>query len=263
MAALSCHFHAFIATAVMLLAAETWANETPVSTSAAKEVDGILRLNVSPNGYPPYLIIEDDRMSGIIWDVVARISEKLQYQIAPIKIPRKRVDELVYKGYVDATPRAIEWTEEPERFLFSDPIVYVEEVFFYPAGKDFQYQTPMDLEAKTIVTHLGYQYPVLRQMFDHGLAHRFDVNDDVDLFRYLLDGDRFDAAIADRLVGQWIIRNHPNMDGRLNATANSLSDFGFRLMVRKDLDGFVAAFNDKLAELKASGELEQILSEYR
>ncbi|MDC0663530.1 substrate-binding periplasmic protein [Marinobacter sp. SS21] len=263
MSALSRHFQAFFATAAMLLATEAWANETPVSESAATEVDGILRLNVSPKGYPPYLIIDDDRMSGIIWDVVARISEQLQYQIAPIKIPRKRVDELVYKGYVDATPRAIEWTQEPDRFLFTDPIVNVEEVFFYPAGKEFQFQTPMDLEAKTIVTHLGYRYPALRQMFDHGLAQRFDVNDDVDLFRYLLDSDRFDAAIADRLVGQWIIRNHPSMDGMLKATANSLSDYGFRLMVRRDLDGFVAAFNDKLAELKASGELEQILSAYR
>ncbi|MDX1755677.1 MAG: transporter substrate-binding domain-containing protein [Marinobacter sp.] len=263
MPALSRGLQAFVVTVALLLSAAAWASEATPAKGATADLDGILRLNVSPNGYPPYLIVEDHNLSGIIWDVVSRIAGRLEYDVAPIQIPRKRVDELVLRGYIDATPRAIEWTKQPERFLFTDPIVNVEEVFFYPANTDFRYQAPMDLEAKTIVTHLGYQYPALRQVFEYGMAERFDVNNDVDMFRYLLDGDRFDAAIADRLVGQWIIRNHPKMDGLLTATDNSVSNYGFRLMVRQDLAEFVDAFNAELAQLKASGELDRILSEYR
>lgn len=263
MPALLRHFQVFVTAITVLLATAAWSGEHPAADNDSPEIDEVLRLNVSPNGYPPYLITDEDNMSGIIWDVVSHIASQLNYQVAPIKVPRKRVDELVLKGYVDATSRAIEWTKEPERFLFTDPIVHVEEVFFYPANSDFRFQSPMDLEAKTIVTHLGYQYPSLRQVFDYGIAERFDVNDDVDMFRYLLDSDRFDAAIADRLVGQWIIRNHPSMEGMLRATDSSLSNYGFRLMVRRELDGFVKDFNEKLAELKASGELDRILAAYR
>ncbi|HBM48929.1 MAG TPA: amino acid ABC transporter substrate-binding protein, partial [Marinobacter sp.] len=97
---------------------------------------GVFHFNVSPNGYPPYLIVQDSEPAGIMWDVVELIVPRLGYQVEPRKIPRKRVDQMLEDGYIDGTPRAIEWTEEPEKFLFTDPVVNVEEVFFFPEVSD-------------------------------------------------------------------------------------------------------------------------------
>ncbi|WP_297795029.1 transporter substrate-binding domain-containing protein [uncultured Marinobacter sp.] len=232
------------------------ANSAP--TSNAKT----LHFNVSPNGYPPYLIVEGQQPSGIMWDVVTLIAERIGYEVVPEQIPRKRVDEMLLTGYIDATSRAVEWTDNPEQFLFTDAIVEVEEVVFIPTDSDLTYQTPEDLFSQTVVTHLGYLYPLMEPHFQSGAIKRFDVSRDRDMFAFLLHGEHFDAAIADRLVGQWILRNEGwRKDFRISK--ESLSNYGFRLMLRKDQENFARRFNAELANIRENGELDAILSQYR
>lgn len=221
-----------------------------------------LHFNVSPNGYPPYLLVDGQETSGIMWDAVTLIAERIGYKVVPEQIPRKRVDEMLLEGYIDATSRAIEWTDNPDQFLFTDPVVEVEEVVFIPTDSDLTYQTTEDLFSRTVVTHLGYFYPSLESHFQSGAIKRFDVSRDRDMFTFLLHGKRFDAAIADRLVGQWILRNEGwREDFRISK--ESLSNYGFRLMLRKDWAEFARLFNAELANIRANGELEAILSHYR
>ncbi len=227
-------------------------------TSNAKS----LHFNVSPNGYPPYLIVDGQQPSGIMWEVVTLIAERIGYEVVPEQIPRKRVDEMLLKGYIDATSRAIEWTDNPDQFLFTDPIVAVEEVLFIPTDSDLTYQTPEDLLSRTVVTHLGYSYPLLESHFQSGAIKRFDVSRDRDMFTFLLHGKHFDAAIADRLVGQWILRNE-GWRKYFRISRESLSNYGFRLMLRKNQAEFARLFNAELANVRANGELEAILSRYR
>ncbi|ENO14394.2 amino acid ABC transporter substrate-binding protein [Marinobacter nanhaiticus D15-8W] len=243
------------ATGLFLLlgsASATFAAEAPV-----------LRLNVSPQGYPPYTIVEGQETSGIIWDVAQRITERLGYRLEAYKIPRKRVDDMLLEDYVDATARAKEWTDRPERFVFTDPIVRVREVFFTLGEDKFVYDGPDDIGGKTILTHLGYKYPYLLKMFESKRAHRFDVPQDKDIFSYLLHGDdNFDLAIADKLVGQWIIRKN-GWRGKFSASDKALTDFGLRLMLRPEMNGFAKKFNAELATMKSSGELDRIMDAYR
>lgn len=224
---------------------------------------GVFRLNVSPNGYPPYIIIGDnDQYSGIVWEVVKTVSERLNYEVQPAKIPRKRVDSMLLEGYIDGTPRAIEWTIDPGKYAFTDSVVRIKEVFFIRKGEEFHYQQPSDIDSMTVVTHLGYRYPELTQAFKSGKAERFDVSQDKDMFSFLLNADHFDTAIADLSVGQWIIREN-GWQNKFSHTENAISDFGFRLMLRKDWANFAKDFNVELARIRKSGELDQILDRYR
>jgi polar amino acid transport system substrate-binding protein len=221
-----------------------------------------LRLNVSPSGYPPYLIVKDDNYSGIIWDVVNLVAERAGFEVSAVQVPRKRVDNLLLEGYLDATPRAREWTANPDQFLFTDAVVNVEEIFFSTKQSDFRYEGPDSLTDKILVTHLGYRYPPVQEQFNTGQTRRFDVSRDQDMFRYLLYSDEFDAAIADRLVGQWIILSE-GLQGQFRMSEENVSQYGFRLMLRKDWEDFAALFNRELRALKANGELDEILSRYR
>lgn len=228
------------------------------------ESDGgkVFRFNISPNGYPPYLIVDQNQPSGIMWDVVSEVAERLGYRVIAEQIPRKRVDQMLLEGYIDGTPRAREWADDPEKFLFTDAVVDIEEVFFVPAESGFSYEKPEDLSSKTIVTHLGYRYPLLEPYFEDGRIRRFDVSRDKDMFTFVLHGDRFDAAVADRLVGKWILRNE-GLREQFDITSESISNYGFRLMLRKDWHAFAAEFNEELARMKANGELDAILANYR
>lgn len=152
--------------------------------------------------------------------------------------------------------------EQPEQFLFTDPVVDIEEVFFVPGTSVFRYSGPDDLLSKTIVTHLGYRYPPLEPYFKDGRIRRFDVSRDRDMFTFVLHGERFDAAVADRLVGKWILRNE-GLQKQFTITDEGISNYGFRLMLRKDWQAFANDFNAELAKMKANGELDAILANYR
>lgn len=233
------------------------------SATESRSQDNVLKLNVSTSGYPPYLIHhDDDTYGGIAYDVVTRIADRLGYQVETYEIPRKRVDRMLLEGHIDVTPRAREWTEEPDRFVFTDAMVPVREVFFSPADSDFRFEGVHELRDVTLVTPLGYHYPDLDPLFADGTVDRYEVTDDRDVFTYLLHGRGLDAAIADLTVGRWIIRQQ-GWQGRFKHSDQALSDYGYRLMLRPDWQSFAEAFNEELAAMKDSGELKKILDQYR
>jgi len=222
----------------------------------------IFHFNISPNGYPPYLIVDGSHPSGIVWDVVSLVSERLGYTLVAEKIPRKRIDQMLLEGRVDGTARAREWTEHPENYLFTDPIVNIEEVFFTPRDSAISYESPEDLISTTLVTRLGYYYPALEPYFEKGLIKRFDASRDREMFIFTLHGNRFDAAVADRLVGQWFLRNE-GLQEKFIISTNSISQYGFSIMLRKEWKEFADAFNTELALIRRNGELDAILANYR
>lgn len=236
--------------------------ETQTASAQSLSEDKVFRFNVSPNGYPPYLITDGDQTSGIMWAVVEEIAGRLGYRVETYKVPRKRVDQMLRNGDIDGTPRAKEWTNRPEDFVFTDPVVKTEEVIFFPVTSPHSFEVIEDLFSLTLVTHLGYHYPVLKPHFESGNIKRFDVARDQDLFIYVLNGDGLDAAVADRLVGQWILYIE-GMKDKFRASSTTLSEVGFRIMLRPGWQSFAKAFNKELAAMRKNGEIEKILSRYR
>ncbi|WP_373001857.1 substrate-binding periplasmic protein [Marinobacter sp.] len=255
----SCRIPAVLTALFFVLAPLSSPASGSQDTSQDKQV---FRFNISPNGYPPYLIVDNSQPAGIMWDVVSVVAQRLGYEVVAEQIPRKRVDHMLLEGYIDGTPRAKEWADNPEQFLFTDPVVDIEEVFFVPAQSEFAYESPEDLLSKTLVTHLGYRYPLLEPYFADGRIRRFDVSRDRDMFTFVLHGDRFDAAVADRLVGKWILRNE-GLRQQFDITGKGISNYGFRLMLRKDWQSFANEFNEELDRMKKNGELDDILANYR
>ncbi|MFW5823926.1 MAG: substrate-binding periplasmic protein [Marinobacter sp.] len=243
--------------------ADPSADRAEPADAPANGEDAVLNLNVSTSGYPPYLIHYDDgSYGGIVYDLVTRIAERLGYRVEPHEIPRKRLTSLMLEDHIDATPLAREWAEDPERFLFTDPMVSIREVFFTPADSDFRFEGLDELEDITLVTPLGYQYPDLEPLFANGTVERYQVSDDRDAFTYLLHGRGMDAVVADLAVGQWIIRQQ-GWQGEFRHSRKALSDHGYRLMLRPGWQSFAEAFNDELAKMKDNGELEAIRDRYR
>ncbi|MFN2359659.1 MAG: substrate-binding periplasmic protein [Marinobacter sp.] len=256
------HLPIAIASLTFLFAFGAGTDTLASENHGSKQTERVVRLNVSPNGYPPYLISENGNQSGIMWDVVTEIAARLDYQVMPEKIPRKRVDQMLAEGYIDATTRAKEWTDNPDEFAFTDPVVDIEEVLFVPKDSDLKFEVPEDLFSRTLVTHLGYHYPALQPHFKSGKIRRFDVSRDKDMFNYVLHGDDMDAAVADRLVGKWILLRE-NLQTKFRSTPAALSKYGFRLMFRKDWEDFAEDFNRELEAMRENGELDEILSNYR
>ncbi|MFE8070331.1 transporter substrate-binding domain-containing protein [Marinobacteraceae bacterium S3BR75-40.1] len=221
----------------------------------------VLRFNISPNGYPPYTIVEEDgTVRGIMWDTARHILQDLGYRIQPEEVPRKRVNRMILEGHLDATPRARQWTRNPDRFLFTDPIVYTQEVFFSPREAPFHYRRD-SLEGRTLLTHLGYNYPELEPLFRSGKLQRFDVQHERMMFKHLLAGERFNLLIAERQVGLWIMKQEGIQD-RVYVDDEPISHVAFSIMFAPRYKALVKDFNEALEAMKASGELQAIIGRY-
>lgn len=229
-----------------------------VSTTAQE-----IRFNIGVKAYPPYTILEQDgAINGIMVDVLEKVASATGYHVEYLEIPRKRVDMMIEQGLLDATPRAIEWTMEAERFLFTDPIISIRDVLFSPASKPLQFERIEELVGTRLRTHVGYRYEPLEKYFANGLIYRHDdAYEEQMLNNLIMSKRRFDAAIVDELVGYWLI-NENQWEGQLVASNNAIASVGYRLMFNKSFAAFVKRFNAALEDMKSNSELQTIIDKY-
>ena len=74
-----------------------------------------LVLNVSTGGYPPYTIIEDDRIHGLMWEVMAAFAEDQELTLVGREVPTKRVVSEFQAGIGDK--RTLRWVAGLEQGL--------------------------------------------------------------------------------------------------------------------------------------------------
>ncbi len=216
--------------------------------------------NIGPDGYPPYMIKKENRPpSGIMVDVLEVIAKKYGYSVIETSIPRKRVEHWLYSGKIDVTPRAREWTENPDSFVFTDPVVQCREVIFVRKGTGLSKLE--DLQGRRLGTRLGYFHKELEPYFKDKRIIRENAPNEWAMFKMLQTG-RVDAVSCVELVGLWTIREN-RWYGEFVTFKKEVSNTGYRLMFSTKWAPFVKLFNRELDEMKKNGELERILSRYR
>lgn len=246
-----------------LLTSIVWLLALCVSSTVVAEQKSI-KFNVTPNGYPPYLIVDEQgRASGIMYEVLQEIAIELGYSVEPKRIPRKRVNQMILGTELDATSRAVEWTKQPERFVFTDEVVAVRDVVFSPQASPLQFSQPKDLFGKSVFAYLGFSYPALEPHLSDGTIDRIDAKSNlVMLQRMLRRPERFAGALMNESVGLWIIKQQ-GMKGKFVVSNKAIGEVSYRLMFGKQWAGFVKQFNQRLQHMKSDGRLANILSRYQ
>jgi len=222
----------------------------------------IITMNISPSGYPPYMIkAEQGPAKGIMVEVLNYIADKHGYQLQTVGIPKKRVAMTLLAGSIDATATAREWIAQPDQYVFSDVIVVVKDVLFSPKKRPVKFEKVDDLLGKTLGTHLGYNYPMLDEYFADRRINKTEANTELAMLQMTLR-KRNDATIVTDLVGQWIIKNNPAMQDKFVISSKTLNSFDYRLMFNKKWQSFVQVFNRELGAMRVNGELDRILDQY-
>lgn len=223
-----------------------------------------LVMNMSPGGFPPYMIYDPDAgiRQGILYDILVRLVEPLGYRVVTDAIPRKRVAQMMQLGTLDVSERAKEWEEDPGQYLWSDPVIEVENRVVSLAKAPLEFRSPRDLAGKTLATILGYTYPELDEVFQSGLVHRVDVLNPEAQLRMVLSG-RADGAVLYGAVAEYTIRDAGLPKAQLALSRSSFGAVGYRYMFAKRWEALVPLVNRGLARLKESGDLDRITAAYR
>ncbi len=222
----------------------------------------IILFNMSPKGYPPYMIKEAGKQPrGIMIETLQFIASKHGYKVKIDSIPRKRVVLRLNSGKLDATPRAKEWVSNPENFEFTDSIIRVRDVLFSLQESPLKFEEIEDLFGKEIGTHLGYKYPMLTTYFKNNRILRNDTISENAILEMLIR-KRTEAAIVNEIVGKWLIKKNHWKD-KFVISKKDVGGFDYRIMFAKRWRSFVHKFNKELLLMKRNGMLEKIMSKYK
>ena len=232
------------------------------NATATQHSDDELIFNIGMGSIPPYTIKgEDGSISGIFWDVLSRVAREYDYTVLATEVPTNRVDGFLLEGRIDVTMRAIEWTEEPRRFMFTEPITIARDVVFTRIDHPLHLNSPDDFKGKTVITHLGYSYPALEPLFESGEVTRLELHDEISMFRRLAGAERFDGLLTNYRSGMWIMHNH-GWEDDFRVEPMVLAESPYRLMLAPRWSHFVVLFNRELAKMKENGELARIIASY-
>lgn len=232
--------------------------------ATGQDTRSTLKFNISPGGYPPYTIAyPDGTVSGIFWDVLSIITQRLDLRLEWVEIPAKRSDVLLQEGYSDVTMRAIEWAEHPDHFVFSDPVMMTRDAIFSHRNSPHTIRTINDLHG-TLLTRLGFKYPWLEDSIRRGAVEVIPVQDQRPMFKRLYQGEgRFVGAVSNLYAGYWVLRNNPQWAEVIDEAPIRVEEVGFRLMFPPRHAELVPAINRELGKLRESGELDRIINAYR
>lgn len=223
-------------------------------------------IRITNGEWPPFLS-KDLKHFGVTSHVVTE-SFKLQNIKVEFKwYPWKRAYHVVKNGNTTAS---IAWAKTEERkddFLFSEPILNGEVVFFHRRDKEFTWSDLNSLNNKKIGTISGYVYAnKLEKLRTNPTILLKEVSNEIKLFELLLFG-RFDVVVINKDVGFGILNKY--YKNRIQEVTYHKKIFHQELLrilfSKKDKKSeyFLKHFNKGLLKLKESGVFDKLYNDLR
>ncbi|MFZ6655213.1 substrate-binding periplasmic protein [Undibacterium sp. TJN19] len=231
---------------------------------AQKSAPQVLR--IATGELPPYAT-ESRPDKGIALSIVRRAFELEGYQVEFTFLPWSRSLAESRNGKWDGTAY---WGHKPEHdtsFFLSDNVITEQWVFVYRTALDFKWKQLSDLQAYRVAMIQDYTYtPEIWAMANKAEFKAEKLPNDMAALRMLLL-KRVDVAPMERNVTcDLLARNFsPAEAAQLSAHPKLMTEsFTTHLMLPRSLPASavrIAAFNNGLKKLRASGEYQKLLAQ--
>ena len=242
-------------------AAETVAASTEAATTAATEAaeqteGGVLVFGTNAE-FPPFEYVGDDgEPDGFDVALIKAVGEKLGMEV---QVENMEFDSLVSSigNRIDGAIAGMTVTEERKAQVdFSDP--YYEAVQFVIVPADSEIANAEDLKNKTIGCQLGTTGMFLAEDIEGATAQTY--NRAIDAVNDLVNG-RLDAVIIDKNPAEVF---NTKFEGKVKIIDGADFDFEaeeYAIALPKGSE-LVEQVNQALADLKADGTFDALVSEY-
>lgn len=220
-----------------------------------------LRVGSTPSGVPfTFLDVSTNKIDGIMVDIIEAVGESQGF--AP-EIEATQWSALIpslTSGKIDIIAAAMYATEERAQVVaFSDTVYSYGEGLFVPVANEEEYRTFEDLEGMTVGVQVGTAY--VAPLESTGLFKEVRVYDSIaDIMRDVSLG-RIDAGFGDRPIVAYQLSQGAS-EVRLVPEYESQVVGDVAIAVRQGDEELLARINEGLAEIKASGRLDEIVQEW-
>lgn len=215
-------------------------------------------------GWPPFEMVVNGEPRGAALDIFrASLPEGVEPKVGmkpAARGPLRERGETLYTRL-----ECVEWMDDPENFLWSDPVLTLDTVLYSTVEKPVEFRGGESLHGLTIGCIKGFIYPEVEPLFAAGKATRYDVNSDLVLLRMLRAG-RVDVAVFDRATVNWTIRNsdelHPE-DYHVAANVLGSSELRFVFSKVSAMVPLLKRVNERIAANRDQGVYLRIMDSYR
>jgi len=208
--------------------------------------------------YPPFEVVDDaGDIIGFDADLMTAIAEAAGFEFEFVNTRWDGIFVALASGEFDAVISAATITaERAETVDFSDP--------YFNAGQSITFRAdttdiagPDDLAGRKVGVQLGTTGDIWLTEETQAEVVRYDEN--TLAFQALAAGD-VDAAVADSPTAAEIVRANPEM--MLKVLPEAYTDELYGIAVSKDRPEVLAALNEGLAAVRASGEYDEIYDKW-
>lgn len=208
--------------------------------------------------WAPYMA-ENLKEAGVISDIVKKAYAKTGHNVEYTFLPWKRGFEMAKNAELDGS---IVWSKTAEReadFLYSEPVVDLQTVFFITNSSNFNWNTVDDLKGKKIGGVIGYSYG-LEDAEKAGTVNINRIASPENNYKKLTN-NRLDAVAEDRDAGMEIVHTLGIKD-QVKIHPKPVKSRSYHLIISKkaaNAQAKIDAFNQGLSELKSSGDYQTML----
>jgi len=235
---------------ILCLAGSAWADEA-------------LRVGIPKEGYPPYIVVEGDQVSGIMIDTLQSAANVSYFQLVYMFLPEVRSRAMLASNEIDLRMESPSFVDDPGDYLWSEPITSIKDMFIFHRNSENVFEKDETMEGAVIHTHLGYSYPTLQTLFDRGIIIRKDFNTEqamlVNLIRDNVHSKR--AAVMDQNVAKYLMEKDPVLktDLRISRRHVDYNYLHFQFPKNPKMKMVVNKLNLEIRKLKRSGRVDKII----
>ena len=208
---------------------------------------------------------------GIITDIVKEIFSDLGVDLKIKTLPFKRMLVEMHKSKAEnwITYGSPAWQGGSEtgiqsRFLFNESIMTVKHVMLVKSDKREFFDNVEILKDKTLITLLGFDYPGLDQYFESGLIKQREVKNHAAAIKAVYSDRAYGFVGIDMRINYNLKEERFNRESFKQIDISSLIErYTIHLATSKGFDADLhAEAIKKFAEMKRSGQIEQIINLY-
>jgi len=208
--------------------------------------------------YPPFEFVDEEgNIAGFDPDLMTAIAEAAGFEFEFVNTRWDGIFVALASGEFDAVISAATITEEREEMVdFSDPYFDAGQVIAVRAD-EAEIAGADDLEGKRVGVQLGTTGDIWLTDETGAEVVRYDEN--TLAFQALANGD-VDAAVADSPTAAELVKANPEMNLKVLPEVYTEEQYG--IAVNPERQDVLAAINEGLAAVKASGTYDEIYDKY-
>ncbi|MGR6874878.1 substrate-binding periplasmic protein [Pseudomonas sp. HK3] len=233
------------------------------SISFACQSNDLLKVAIPPAGYPPYIIIDDDHINGILIETLKHAAQASNLELEFIYASEQHARDLLDAKEIDVRMESPGFVDNPKNYLWSDPVTSIKDLFVFHRLTPNVFEHDESLAGSEINTHIGYAYPTLQLRFENGQLKRNDFKTERAMLFDLIENQNgvSKAAVMDQYVVKYLMLNIPTLKSNLVLSRRHIDYKYLHFQFNKSLKmrQILTKLNFEIKKFKRSGAVDKII----